>query len=363
MSIIISQNGKNAKRIDPANFGKENYLQQYIYENPESIPLYEIKEDIRLLILKREFPTDSGPIDALGIDKDGEIYLIETKLYKNPDKRLVVAQVMDYGASIWRSGLDFNQFVSMIEESISKNFKINLNQKLTEFFDLEEEEIIQLLKNIERNLNDGKFKFVVLMDKLHDQLKDLIVYINENSKFDIFAVELEYYKYESFEILIPKLFGAEVKKDIEVASARQTKSWDEENFFVEAKNSLSNKEFLIASELYEFFKDNFAIKFGTGITCGSFIAQITYKDKIISLLKITTKGKIKFYLSSLAKRGVPIEIIKNLAKAFESVDSLFRIEGKVEHSQAVAPIKILSEPNKLQKIKEIVLNFQNQLRK
>ena len=334
-----------------------------IYENPECIPLYEIKEDIRLLILKREFPTDSGPIDALGIDKDGEIYLIETKLYKNPDKRLVVAQVMDYGASLWRSGLEFSQFVSMVEESTSKNFKINLNQKLTEFFELEEEDIKPLLENIETNLNEGKFKFVVLMDKLHDQLKDLIVYINENSKFDIFAVELEYYKHDTFEILIPKLFGAEVKKDIEVASARQIKLWGEESFFIEAKQSLSSKEFLLANDLYKFFKDNFAIKFGTGITCGSFIVQITYKDKIISLLKITTKGKIKFYLSSLAKRGVPLEKIKNLAKSFESVDSAFHIEGNVEHSQAVAPIKVLSESTKLNKIKEVVLNFQNQLSK
>jgi hypothetical protein len=50
----------------------------------------------------RAFPTNSGPIDALGINKDGEIYIIETKLYKNPDKRLVVAQVLDYGASLWQ---------------------------------------------------------------------------------------------------------------------------------------------------------------------------------------------------------------------------------------------------------------------
>jgi RecB family endonuclease NucS len=51
--------------------------------------------------LAREFSTKSGPIDALGVDKDGELYLIETKFYKNPDKRTVVAQVLDYGASLW----------------------------------------------------------------------------------------------------------------------------------------------------------------------------------------------------------------------------------------------------------------------
>jgi len=64
MSIIISKNLKNAVKVDRSSFALEDNLQQYIYDNPESIPLYDIKEDIKLLILAREFPTASGPIDA-----------------------------------------------------------------------------------------------------------------------------------------------------------------------------------------------------------------------------------------------------------------------------------------------------------
>ncbi len=52
------------------------------------------------------------------------------------------------------------------------------------------------------------------MDTLHEQLKSLILYINQNSEFDIFAVELKYYKHASYEIVIPRLFGSEVKKDL-----------------------------------------------------------------------------------------------------------------------------------------------------
>ena len=91
MSIIISQNGKHARKIDQSNFDKEDRLQQYIHENPESIPIYELNEDKRLFVVQREFPTNSGPIDALAIDQDGDIYIVETKLFKNPDKRTVVA--------------------------------------------------------------------------------------------------------------------------------------------------------------------------------------------------------------------------------------------------------------------------------
>lgn len=85
---------------------------------------------------------------------------------------------------------------------------------MAEFFELSRDEVDALLENTRRNLSDGNFKFVVLMDHLHDQLKDLIIFLNNNSEFTIYAVELEYYKHQDFEILIPKLYGAEVKKDI-----------------------------------------------------------------------------------------------------------------------------------------------------
>jgi len=67
---------------------------------------------------------------------------------------------------------------------------------------------------VQRNFQDGSFKFVVLMDTLHEQLKSLILYLNQNSQFDIYAVELKYYKHEAYEIVIPRLFGSEVKKDL-----------------------------------------------------------------------------------------------------------------------------------------------------
>ena len=120
MAIIISKNGKGAIKLNKTAFGLEDNLQQYIYDNPESIPLYDIKEDVQLLILAREFQTASGPIDAIGTDKDGEIYLVETKLYKNPDKRTVVAQVLDYGASLWKAHPDFDSFLLRINGSVQK---------------------------------------------------------------------------------------------------------------------------------------------------------------------------------------------------------------------------------------------------
>lgn len=122
MTIIVSKNGKDSKKLEHTDFPNEDFLQQYITENPDSIPLYNIKENIKLLIIAREFGTTSGPIDAIGIDQDGQLYIVETKLYKNPDKRKVVAQVLDYGASLWKNFGDFEQFLRRLDEITEANF-------------------------------------------------------------------------------------------------------------------------------------------------------------------------------------------------------------------------------------------------
>ncbi|MDP3696469.1 MAG: hypothetical protein Q8R55_00370 [Candidatus Taylorbacteria bacterium] len=293
MAIIISQNGKNAKRVERSQIEKEGYLQQYILDNPESIPLYDIKEDVRLLILIRELHTRNGPIDALGIDKEGNIYLIETKLFKNNDRRDVVAQVLDYGAALWSEGIDYNEFIRRIEEAVRKNFGVSLQERLKSFFEIEDEEVATLLESISQNLNKGIFRFVVLMDKLHDQLKDVILFLNENSRFDIYAVEIEYYKHENSEIMIPKLFGAEVKKDIAIGSSSARRRQTEEMVLEEAKQKLNDQEYTWFKQIFDFSKANAdKINLGTG-SYGTF-SPVFRKLSSKSLYTVGTDKRLSF---------------------------------------------------------------------
>ena len=214
MSIIISKKGKNAQRSERTSIEHEKYLQGYICDNPESLPLHEVEADIKLLILAREFPTKSGKIDALGIDYDGNIYVIETKLYKNADKRVVLAQVLDYGASLWRTYEDTDSFIEMLERAVGKIFNKSLSERIQNFYETDVETVAEVLQSVRQNLRDGSFRFVVLMDHLEDRLRDLLIFVNQNSRFNIYGVEMEFYMFEDYEILIPKLYGAEVKKDV-----------------------------------------------------------------------------------------------------------------------------------------------------
>ncbi len=272
MAIIVSENGKGARRVSKSSFEQEDYLQQYIYNNPDAIPVYEIDEDIRLLVLAREFPTDSGPIDALGVDQNGNIYLIETKLYKNPDKRTVVAQVLDYGASLWTSSIDFTDFTSQLEKHVQKQFDKSLHEQLQEFFSIDQEATDTLLDSIQNNLNNGIFKFVVLMDSLHRQLKDLILFINRNSQFDVYAVELEYYKHDTYEIMIPKIYGTEVKKDMgSTKKSGGRRKWDEQSYWQEVEQNLPPSQVAALRKLYDWsLKHADIVRWGSGTKRGSF---------------------------------------------------------------------------------------------
>lgn len=292
MAIIITRHGKQATKLSESSFAYENDLQNFIYENPDTVPLYDIDDDIRLLILAREVPTKSGSIDAVGMDGGGEVYIIETKLYKNPDKRLVVAQVLDYGASISENFNDEMEFMRIIEAKATSHFNISLNEKISSFFGLSSDDAVTLIDRFRENLSGGRFRFVVLMDHIEKRLRDLISFLNRNSNFDVFGVELEFYKYDDFEITIPKLIGAEIKKEVTSSSGSSRRKWDEISFFKELANNLEEDKLVVVTEFYNFFVENADhINWGTGIQRGSF-NPIFKKIAPRSLISVYTDGTL-----------------------------------------------------------------------
>lgn len=213
MPIIVSKKGvAPAVRVEKSGFGKEEDLQEYIHQHPEAIPIYDIQKDKRLFVAAREFVTESGPIDALA-DQDGEIYVIETKLCANSDRRRVVAQALDYGASLWKHFGDFPAFIRLLDTHADPQWRMGFQQKVSEYFLLDGVGVEALLNRMADNLREGNLKFVVLMDSADERLKELIAYVNLKSQFDIYGVELELYEYEDYKIVLPKLYGAEAKKN------------------------------------------------------------------------------------------------------------------------------------------------------
>jgi hypothetical protein len=267
--------------------------------------LDDVKSDLRLLILAREFPTASGPIDALGVDGDGDIYVIETKRYENPDKRLVLAQVLDYGASLWASYGDLAAFVARLDTSSRSGHGLTVAEKLQDFYGLDSEGVLEILEAVRANLSQAKFRFVVLMDRLDDRLKTLISFVNANSRFDVYGVELDFYQHDEFEIIIPTLYGAEAKK--EVAAGASSQKWNLESFFADAERRVSPEHLPALRSLYEWAKENASeIGWGSGKKTGSFSIRL-FDVSARSVLSVYSSGLLQLNFKWLTDDDVSNE--------------------------------------------------------
>jgi hypothetical protein len=356
MAIIITKNGKEAHRISKSSFAYEDNLQNFIHENPDTVPLYDIDEDIRLLILAREVPTRSGPIDAIGTDERGEVYIIETKLYKNPDKRLVVAQILDYGASISENPDQQENFKQAVEDKITSYFRLSFNDKISQFFELSKADSQALIDRFHQNIFEGKFRFVVLMDGIEQRLKDLISFLNRNSSFDIFGVELDFYKYENYEITIPKLFGAEVKKDVNILSgSNNRRKWDYEAFFNELHNNLKEKEENQVKELYSFFNDHAnTISWGSGVRRGSF-SPVFNKISQKSLISVFTDGTLQLNYAWLTQNDEQIQFRSRYRELLSKIFHIPQDDGTFRYP--TYPIKTWGQS--ITQIKDLFINLIN----
>lgn len=246
MAIIVTRPGAKATKLERVPVNEEVELQTFIADNPECLPVDQIQEDLKLLIVAREFPTDVGSIDALGIDQEGDVYVIETKLYKNSDKRRVVAQVLDYGASLWHTYQHSAEFKTKLSGVAETTLKSTLLKQLQDFFEVESDDADQLLDTVTENVRRGRFRFVVLMDHIDDHLKDLLAFLNTNSQFTIFGVELEFYRMDESTIAIPRLFGATPQTSLPVTRVR------DDAFFKQAE-ALAQPDVVVAlSDLYDF---------------------------------------------------------------------------------------------------------------
>ena len=250
MTIALKVGKQNSKLLEASAFRRESDLQSNLSKNLKIIPVQEIEDGLELLLIGREFYSRHGPIDILAVDQNGQLYILETKLSGNSDKRRAVAQVMDYAAALWR---DYRKNPEAFFRAISNKYEFNLQAEAMNFAGFDEELSSDFTRKVAANLESGAFRLMVVMDEINDQLKDLIAYINTNSELSLYAIQLHYYKDESndLEIIIPELYGAEIRK-----SSASTSSFidsTKEQFWadVDSESSLFESLKLIIDNLEE----------------------------------------------------------------------------------------------------------------
>ncbi len=176
-------------------------LEKWIKSKPDILG-----EDI--LIIGEQTPTKSGPLDFLGIDKSGNILIIELKRDKIP--REALAQAIDYASDIATWDLD----------KLSEACYTYLEQPLEDYITTEDkfEDI-----NIEDLSINQSQRILLVGTFIEESLQRMIEWLSENYGVSINAIILKYIKTRKGEELIAKTSIIPEEIEIERSKKQQRK--------------------------------------------------------------------------------------------------------------------------------------------
>lgn len=182
-----------AYRIEPNSEHDESWIQDLIDRHPECLPITEIEPALEGAVsVCREMPTTNGPIDNVLLTPHGDIILVETKLWKNPEaRRTVVAQALDYAACVFE--LDYRSFETAVLRARAK-------QPIKRLYDLfegkSEKDEAAFIDAVEANLRRGRALILVVGDGIRSQTRQLaeLVQSHAGARFTFALVELAIFK-------------------------------------------------------------------------------------------------------------------------------------------------------------------------
>jgi len=188
--IIFKQdNDGRIIKILPSGYDDESMLKRLIKEYPTLLPTPTTSSE-RIFTLTDEYPIDGGSIDLLCVDNEGYIYIVETKLQKNSDKRTIIAQLLDYASQMAKETFD--------------TFKRKIEERTGESMDKILGEDTEIVDSIKQSLDEKRFVLIVCMDNIEQRLKDVIIHLNRDWGMDIFGLELNKYHIEGHgEVFVP----------------------------------------------------------------------------------------------------------------------------------------------------------------
>lgn len=161
-------------RVPPKTYD-EAWLQRMIHSHPSVLPISEIEPACwPAFPVCMELQLPSGFADNLLVNPDGNLVLVECKLWRNPElRRKVVAQIIDYAKDLMV--LDYAD----LERSVRKARDVS-GTSLYEIAQstLEESEFVDALS---RNLRTGRLLLVVAGDGITESVESITEYLQQHA--------------------------------------------------------------------------------------------------------------------------------------------------------------------------------------
>jgi hypothetical protein len=302
--VFISKDGETFSKCRIVKIQNEKDLQdllrKLLEENVEIvIPVDKEKEHSKFVYLTREYGIPSGSIDLLGIDDDGYIYIIETKLYRSSERRKALAQVIEYASVLW-SEYSYNPDV-FIKKLKEKEPNITFEKQISE-------------STIKESVRDGSFRLIIAMDRVDEPTEKMINFLNEMSEFDVYGLSLEVYESDDgFKVVIPKLYPQSPPEPI-VSKPRR---WNWISFLEDARERIP-EHIKTIEEIYRFSEEitrgKGGLRWGSGKNFGSFRIYIDNLFDGKSIISVSSNGLLTICFANLYPQEPLDETSKNIVE-------------------------------------------------
>jgi hypothetical protein len=324
MTIVIRKQGGKWEKTETVIFADEAQLQGLLYDSPELIPT-KVEDEAAVFTREAGLP-GSGFTDLVGVDAQGNILVVETKLARNDEiRRKVIGQVLEYAAYLW--GMSFDEFDRFFLHREGKSLLELLGEKDSAI------DKDQVRQNVEENLSSGKFQLVIAVDTINPELEKIIAYVSSRgSGLQLEALELELYKQGLVEILVPQRYG-QLNQPQKSQSSKKTLTFEE--VLQGCPDDHSRNLLRLLGELWEASGNN--VKPGT--VGASFQAHIGSKSQPIFW---AYPDCLQNALSDISKRGAPPSAFENYRVVVAKLPG-FNHEDVLSKSQPMTKFSRLSE--------------------
>ena len=195
-SILISS-AEAFRVVREAPFESEASLHSAIASNPEVLPARDVGLDT-LVPIGTEVRAGDGFIDLLAADRQGRLVIVEFKKGpENPDVRRVVAQLLDYGSSLWQTTFEELQRLcdtaSLVAQTAEAHDRLQID------FDADVFE-----SGVRGNLETGDFVYFYVARVLDPRTRRVLTYLGDAVKLAFIAIEADHFRDEAGFVIVPR---------------------------------------------------------------------------------------------------------------------------------------------------------------
>jgi len=169
------------KNASESSIYDEAWLQGLIMSHPNLLPIDQIEPAFANLVpICTELQSPSGFLDNLLLAPNGNIALIECKLWRNPEaRRQVIAQIIDYAnaLSTWTYP-KLEESVKMATPAGGEAKNKSLYELVSLGYEIDEPTFIDA---ISRNLRRGRFLLLIVGDGIREEVESMTEFLQQHA--------------------------------------------------------------------------------------------------------------------------------------------------------------------------------------